>query len=181
MNPERLAFGVARHALISLLLTGVGMFAQQPVVTTNIVTAAPSFRIVNGQLYNTDLSTNFATLEGRCIAVQTNGVIVQQFQVKQTTVYPTNAAELAVALANRPVQLIKEEVVPGSRFFIRNFPDKPLPVVGSLITARAMRDGVYTYKTEVIELWDYGTPNRTVVVTTNSISTNALKSGKIGS
>jgi len=179
MNPERFVFDDAKCVVISLLLTGVSMFAQPAVVTTNIVTAAPAFRIVNGQLYNTDLSTNFATLEGQCIAVLTNGVIVQQFQIRQTMAYPTNAAELAVALANRPVQLVKEEVIPGKKFFIRNFPNEPLAVVGSPIVARAMRDGVFTYESEIIELWDYGTPNRAVVVTTNSVSTNALKSGAI--
>ena len=164
--------------LISFLLAGGRLFAQPPTVSSNIVTAIPSFRIVNGQLYNTDLSTNFTTLEGQCIAVLTNGVIVQQFQVGQTVAYPTNAAELAVALANRPVQLVKEEVVPGKKFFIRNFPNEPLAVAGGPIIARAMRDGVYTYESEIMELWDYGTPNKLVVLTTNSVSTNTLKSGE---
>ena len=160
---------------LAILSIGFVALAQKPVLITNTVTALPSFRIVNGQLYNTDLSTKFATLEGQCVAVLSNGVIIQQFLVKQTVAYPTNAAELAVALANRPVQLVKEEVVPGKKFFIRNFPDEPLAVVGSSIIARAMRDGIFTYESEIMELWDYGTPNKVLVVTTNGISTNSLK------
>jgi len=173
---QAMAFEAMKCFLICILLIGVELPAQQPIVSSNIITALPAFRIVNGQLYNTDLSTNFATLQGHCLVVLTNGVIVQQFHLKQTATYPTNAAELAVALANRPIQVIKEEIVPGKKFFIRNYPDKPLPVAGSPISARAMRDGVYTYGSEVMELWDYGTPNMAVVMKTNNVSTNELKS-----
>ena len=166
--------------IILVLLSGcIGMLAQQPNTTTNVVTAHPAFRVVNGQLYNTDLSTNFVTLEGQCVAVLTNGVVLQQFQVKQTVTYPTNAAELGVALSNRSAQLIKEEYVPTKKFFIRNYPNQPLVSVGSPIVARAMRDGILIYESEVIELWDYGTPNKVTMVTTNSIPTNAPKAGVI--
>lgn len=168
-----------RINVLILLLSCIGAFAQQPGTATNVITAHPAFRIVNGQLYNTDVSTNFATLEGRCVAVLTNGVVVQQFQLKQTVTYPTNAAELGVALSNRSAQLVKEEYVPGKKFFLRNYPDQPLAVVGSPVVTRAMRDGVFTYESEVIELWDYGTPNKVTVVTTNSIATNAPKAGVI--
>ena len=160
-----------------LWLNWVGAFAQSQLTATNVVTAHPSFRIVNGQLYNTDLSTNFAPVGGQCVAVLTNGVVVQQIEVKQFLTYPTNAAELAIALTNRSSQIIKEEVIPGKKFFIRNYPDQPLPSVGSPVVARAMRDGVMTYDSEVIELWDYGTPNQVAVVVTNTVTTNAPKAG----
>ena len=154
---------------------GMVTFAQPPATVTNVVTAHPAFRIVNGQLYNTGLSTNFATISGQCMAVLTNGIIVQQFEVKQTLAYPTNAAELGIAFSNRSAQLVKEEHIPGKKFFIRNYPDQPLAVVGSPILARAMRDGVLTYESGVIEQWDYGTPNKVAVVTTNAVATNAPK------
>jgi len=158
-------------------LSGITAFPQVPVTATNVVTAHPAFRIVNGQLYNTDVSTNFTMIGGQCVIVLTNGVIVQQFEVKQTLTYPTNAAELGVALSNRSSQIIKEEVIPGKKVFIRNYPNQPLVVVGSPVAARAMRDGVFTYESEIIEQWDYGTPNQVAVVTTNAVATNAPSAG----
>jgi hypothetical protein len=170
---------IMKYVFAILLMNGIGVFAQQPKVATNTITAHPAFRIVNGQLYNTDLSTNFATLEGQCIAVLTNGVIVQRIEVQQTyQAVPTNVAQLA-GIAKSPVQLVKEERVPGKKFFIRNYPDRPLATIGSPVVARAMRDGVFSYESEIMELWDYGTPNTVSVVTTNWGSTNALKSDLI--
>jgi hypothetical protein len=167
-----------KNILLILLLNCVGAFAQPATVTTNVVTAHPAFRIVNGQLYNTDLSTNFATLEGRCVAVLSNGVIAQRIEIQQTyQEVPTNAVQLAVG--GTTAHLVKEEYVPGKKFFIRNYPDQPLAVIGSPIVARALRDGVFTYESEIMELWEYGTPNKVAVVTTNGVSTNALKSGVI--
>ena len=74
---------------------------------------------------------------------------------------------------------LKEEYVPGKKFFIRNYPDRPLAVIGSPVVARAMRDGIFSYESEIMELWDYGTPNKVAVVTTNGVSTNVLKPGGI--
>lgn len=165
-----------KHILMILLLSCLGAFAQQPSVATNIVTAHPAFRIVNGRLYNTDLSTNFATLEGQCVKVLSNGVIVQRIEIRQTYLeVATNTAQALAALAGAPAPMIKEEQVPGKKFFIRNYPDQPLAVIGSPIVARAMRDGVFSYESEIMESWDYGTPNKVAVVITNGVSTNALK------
>ncbi len=167
-----------KRILLFLLLTGIGAYAQPPSVTTNIVTALPAFRLVNGQLYNTDLSTNFATLEGQCLKVLSNGVIIQRMEMRQTYLeVPTNAVQVAAALAGAPVPLLSEEYVPGKKFFIRNYPDQPLAEIGSRIVARAMRDGVFNYESEIMELWDYGTPNKVAVVTINGAGTNALKRG----
>ena len=165
-----------KNILIILLLNGIGACAQQPAVATNLVTAHPAFRLVNGQLYNTDLSSNFATVEGQCVAVLTNGVIVQRIEIRRTyQEFATNAAQVLAAVAGAPAPLLKEEYVPGKKFFIRNYPDKPLAVIGSPIVARAMRDGIFSYESEIIELWDYGTPNKVAVVTTNGVSTNVFK------
>lgn len=169
-----------QNILIILLLGCLGAFAQQPTVVTNIVTAHPTYRIVNERLYNTDLSTNFATLEGQCVKVLTNGVIVQRIEIRQTYLeVATNTAQALAALAGAPAPLVKEELVPGKKFFIRNYPDQPLAVIGSPVVARAMRDGVFSYESEIMELWDYGTPNKVVVVVTNGVSTNVLKPGVI--
>jgi len=162
--------------VVILLFTYAAGFAQQTTVATNIVTAHPAFRMVNGRLYNTDLSTNFATLEGQCFKVLTNGVIVQRIEIRQTYLeVATNTAQALDALAGAPAPLIKEEQVPGKKFFIRNYPDQPLAVIGSPIVARAMRDGVFNDQSEIMELWDYGTPNKVEVVITNGVSTNGLK------
>ena len=167
-----------KRSLIFLLLNSIGAWAQQPSVATNIVTAHPAYRLVTGQLYNTDLSTNFVTLVGQCVAVLTNGVIVQRIEIRQTyQEVATNAAQALAAVSGAPAPLIKEEYVPGKKFFIRNYPDKPLAEVGSPIMARAMRDGVFNHGSEVMELWDHGTPNKVAMVITNGISTNLFKAG----
>lgn len=168
-----------KSILLILLLNCMGAFAQPATVTTNVVTAHPAFRIVNGQLYNTELSTNFATLEGRCIAVLSNGVIAQRIEIVNYQEPATNAAQVALAITGTPAPVIKTEYVPGKKFFIRNYPDQPLAEIGSPVLVRAMRDGVFSYESEIMELWDYGTPNKVAVVTTNGVSTNALKSGLI--
>lgn len=167
-----------KTAILLLLIGAIPTLSQQPSITTNVVTAHPAFRIVNGQLYNTELSTNFATITGQCVAVLTNGVVVQRMEIQQTyQETPTNAAQLTVAIATPSAQLVKEELVPGKKFFIRNHPDQPLPAVGSPIHVRAMRDGVFTYESEIMELWDCGIPSRVLVLHTNAIPTNPLKAG----
>ena len=167
-----------KNVLVILLLSWIGAYAQQPAVATNLVTAHPAFRVVNGQLYNTDLSTNFATLQGQCVAVLTNGVIVQRIEIRQTyQEVATNAAQALAAATGAPARVIKEEYVPGKKYFIRNYPDRPLAEVGSSIVARAMRDGVFKHDSEIMEQWDYGTPNKVIQVITNGISTNVFKAG----
>src|SRR5688572_17041102 len=95
-----------KHILMILLLSCLGAFAQQTSVATNIVTAHPAFRIVNGQLYNTDLSTNFATLGGQCVKVLTNGVIVQRIEIQQTyQEIATDATQPADAGGGAPARL----------------------------------------------------------------------------
>jgi len=168
-----------KNYLLILLLNCMGVWAQPATVTTNIVTAHPAFRIVNGQLYNTELSTNFATLAGRCIAVLSNGVIAQRIEIQTYQEPATNAAQVALALAGTPAPVIQTEYVPGKKFFIRNYPDQPLAEIGSPVLVRAMRDGIFNYESEIMELWEYGTPNQVSVVSTNGVSTNALKSGII--
>ena len=168
-----------KQILLLLLLNCLRALAQPATVTTNVVTAHPAFRIVNGQLYNTELSTNFTPLEGQCIAVLSNGLIAQRIEIQTYQEPATNAAQVALAIAGTPVPTIKAEYVPGKKFFVRNYPSQPLAEIGSPVIVRAMRDGVFTYESEIMELWDYGTPNKVVVVTTNSISTNALKSSII--
>jgi hypothetical protein len=144
-------------------------FATNVVVTTNVVTAHPAFRTIKGQLYNTELSTNFATIEGQCIAVLTNGVVVQRMELQQ--VYQEVATNTATGVAPAAV-LVREERVPGKKFFIRNYPDNPMASVGDPISARAMRDGVFSYQNEAMELWEYGQPHKVAVVSTNGVPTN---------
>ncbi len=168
-----------KNILLIVLLNCIGVLAQPAAVTTNIVTAHPAFRIVSGQLYNTELSTNFATLEGRCFAVLSNGVIVQRIEIVTYQEPATNAAQVALAVTGTPAAVIHTEYVSGKKFFIRNYPDQPLAEIGSPIIARAMRAGVFRYESEIMELWEYGTPNQVAVVITNGVSTNVMKSGFI--
>lgn len=165
-------------ATVAILLLGcAAAIAQQTTFVTNVVTAHPSFRIVNGRLYNTEKSLLFTNLAGQCVAVFSNGIVVQQMEIRHVyTNVNVEPPELANALGFQPVKrLISEEIVRGKKVFIRHYPDRPLAMVGNKIIARAMRDGTFNYESEIIELWDYGEPNQVLLVKTNNITTNAPK------
>jgi hypothetical protein len=179
LRMDAIKHATMKSVILLLALSSVATFAQPRIVstnavlvTTNVVTAHPAFRLVKGQLYNTELSTNFATIEGNCVAVLTNGIVVQRMEVQQ--IYqevPTNTLQAATGVAP-PAVLIREERVPGKKFFIRNYPDHPLATVGDSVSARAMRDGVFSHQSEVMELWEYGKPHKVTVVSTNGVPTN---------
>ncbi len=148
---------------LTILLGGcLAAVAQPPMASTNVLSVHPSFRIVNGQLYNTDKSILFSNLAGQCVAVLSNGVVIQQLAIRRSyTNVNVDPPQLANALGFQPTKrLISEEIVPGKKLFIRNYPAPPSAKVGATIAARAMRDGTFNYESETLELWDHGAPGQ---------------------
>jgi hypothetical protein len=115
---------------------------------TNWVTAAPQFREVNGELYNTEKSIKFQLFEGKIETVLTNAIVLQ----KEWTSYDLDGSPRWNF---------------GDKIFITNFPASLDPTTGSIKGGRAMRVGTINFEGDVLQLWDYGTPHRVMVVTTN--------------
>jgi RNase P/RNase MRP subunit p29 len=141
-------------AFLALGLTSFSTIATE----TNWVVAAPQFREINGQLYNTDLSKKFQGIEGTVIDVSSNFVVLEQESTRS----------LYVPWQGTVVTVNKTD------FVVTNFPISLDPTVGANNGCRAMRIGTINYNGQVLKLYDYGTPHRVMVITTNSISENKI-------
>jgi hypothetical protein len=108
-----------------------------PVISTNWITSSPSFREVDGQLYNIELSTNFVYFNGKVSVVLTNAIVLKR------TIFGDNF------------------------IFITNFPASLHPAFMDVEAGRAMFRGTINFSNRVLQLWDYGTPHRVMVVATN--------------
>jgi hypothetical protein len=136
-----------------------------PVLSTNLVAAAPSFREVNGQLYNTERSTLWTSLKGRCLDVGTNGIEI-------VLIVPTydraDSSPEWNGWAGPPNQMVVVgEHESDKIIFVKNYPTNRNIAVTQQISFRAMQAGTINYKGVVLELWDYGKPHIAMVVTTN--------------
>jgi hypothetical protein len=119
------------------------------VLTTNIVYSVPWFRDVNGRLYNTQRSTNFIQIKGSVSEVFSNSVLVfWQRQYWTVTGYPADSEQKDVIVINY---------------------SPPDIAVGQLIYLQAMRIGTTNFDGQRIELYDYGTPHKVEIVTTNFV------------
>ena len=145
-----------------------------PVVTTNLVTAVPYYREVNGKLYNTEWSTLWKDFQAEVLTTSTNGLLVQTFTLKpiyqaSTTSIPTHDY-LGQIIGYRTVPTkvqVDTEKIPDLKFFVRNYPPDLVPTVGQEISFRAMQVGTIAEDGSTFQLWDYGTPHVVMVVTTN--------------
>lgn len=145
-----------------------------PIVTTNWLPAAPTFREVNGQLYNTSLSVKWKNVQGSVLEISTNGLLIQTFELAQ--VYKTSTMEVPVRNLLREVigyrtvpvaTLVGTKTIAGARLLLRHYPARLLPQVGQQISFRAMPVGTTNDDGGALEVWDYGTPHFVMVVTTN--------------
>lgn len=118
---------------------------------TNWVTTAPQFRDVNGQLYNTERSTNFQYFVGNVVKVLTNAVALQ----KQWESFNPHTGQW--------------QKYTSDKIFITNFPASFEATTGSNQHGKAMKIGIINFDGDVLQLWDYGTPHRVKVVSTNNI------------
>lgn len=142
------------------------------VVTTNLVEAVPWFRELNGQLYNTQLSTRFKTIDGSVTDVFTNSALIF-WQVKRP-IYAPPPSDSLVSEGNflgssgtppAPV-IVGYKTVEEKNVLILNY-SPPELAVGQHISIRAMQIGTTNFNGERIELYDFGLPHKATVTTTN--------------
>jgi head-tail adaptor len=138
------------------------------VVTTNHVTSVDWFRDVKGQLYNTKISSLWCQFNGECINVDSNGIIVSiSGNVFRNTGESLDKSFNGQKFAGQG-QLVKLEANrDGQIIFLQNYPTNLLPAVTGKISFQAMRMGTISYNGQTLELWDYGTPHKAAVVSTN--------------
>jgi hypothetical protein len=99
------------------------------VILTNWLTAASSFREVNGQLYNTESSILWTNFQGECLKVLTNDLAISTFtmepvyQAGTTTRFVPGFPRLPGRHEIVPVKvLVAENKVPGRKIILRNYP-----------------------------------------------------------
>ncbi len=160
-------------ATISLLLISAGAMCAVDVVTTNWLTAHPSFREVNGQLYNVDRSIKFLPFSGRCLEVLTNGIVLREITIK--TNYARSRGDRLSRYGNflgssGPASLIKtgEEEIEGDKIIIINYPGSP--TTDSHEDGMAMRIKRIQHRGETLWLYDYGLPHIVPVLVTNKVA-----------
>lgn len=131
------------------------------VTRTNILQAAPNFREVNGQLYNSSLSTLWKMQSGKILAVQTNGVVLQTFTTNN--VYENvfvqgqgQAGSDAGTADHYEKRLMSLALVPAQRLFINNY---RIGAVDQEISVPAMKTDTVQSGSTVLEEWDIGLPH----------------------
>lgn len=130
---------------------------------TNIVQAAPTFREVNGQLYNISYSQLWTLQTGKIIQVQTNGVLLQTYT--NETVYEDyyvepNSQQRIGAYSAGPVgwqkRIVGENKIGLRRLFVKNY---RIGAVDQGISVPAMKTGMIQVGGKVFEEWDCGLPH----------------------
>lgn len=167
--------------LIAAVVTFTGRAAdtnllttQKTITKTNILVAADNFRIVSGQLYNSEASTLWQQINARVIAVNSNSLLLQTFTLKP--IYEQrwvrefhNSGNM---MGGYPVNVQKsvkvgDEKVNGKKVVLVNYPKYKKPADGQELGFSAMRVGTTNLSGSTLELWDYGLPNVvTQIVTT---------------
>jgi len=145
-----------------------------PTIRTNFITAAQSFREVNGKLYNSERSILWTNFQGECLKVLTNGLVISTFTMEPVYQMGTTTRFIpGVPGAPGRHEIVPEKVqvgenkVLGRKIILQNYPAGLFPAVGQSITFRSIRVGTSDFNGDTLELWDYGTPHVVMVVTTN--------------
>jgi len=153
--------------LIFGILVGLAAFSSPAqtnftfVASTNILQAAPNFREVNGQLYNSSFSKLWQIQTGKILEVQTNGVVLQTFT--------TNHVYENVFVAGQGTpgtysgtsdhyvkRLVSSDLVPEKRIFINHY---HIGAVDQEISIPAMKTGTIQIRDTTFEQWDCGLPH----------------------
>jgi len=138
------------------------------VTRTNIVRAAPNFREVNGQLYNTSFSKLWKIQTGKILEVQDNGILLQTFttnRVYQSVLVQGRgyAGSFGATSDHYEKRLVSSDLVPAQRIFINHY---RIGAVDQEISVPAMRTDTIQIAGTVFEEWDCGQPH----VVTNIVS-----------
>jgi hypothetical protein len=149
-----------------MVMVGESAILAQSYVT-NYVQADPSFRRVNGQLYNIQKSILWTNIEAECINTTGDLVVLQTFKIRR--VYENRPLSYEQSTGQMysggpPLRRLKSETKePGQKLLIKNYPSASA-AAGQQIKVRAMRAGTAQYQGQTLELWDCGTPNIVPVV-----------------
>lgn len=135
---------------------------------TNIVRAAPNFREVDRQLYNTSFSRLWKIKSGRILDVQPNGVVLQTFTTNK--IYQSVFVEgrgqpgsFGGTSDHYEKRLVSSDLVPAQRIFINNY---RIGAVDQEISIPAMQTGTVQIGGAIFEEWDCGLPH----IVTNIVS-----------
>jgi hypothetical protein len=163
----------------TILLIAVALqfcrYLRAQTVITNWVTAAPEFREVNGQLYNTEKSVRFVDLSGKCTSLFTNGFLLQQTGTRTIyQTYRTGSSDSSrygnfLGGGSRPAfasRKVGDEEILLDVVFVRNYPASLGR--GSRIDCRAMPVGKVEYRGETYSAYDYGLPHVVPILVTNA-------------
>jgi hypothetical protein len=138
------------------------------VTRTNIIQAAPNFREVNGQLYNSSMSTLWKVQHGKIADVQENGIVLQTFTTNN--VYESVFVEgrgqpgsYSGTSDHYEKRLMSSDLVPAQRLFIKNY---RIGAMDQEIAIPAMKTGTVKIGSTVLEEWDCGLPH----IVTNIVS-----------
>jgi hypothetical protein len=131
------------------------------VTRTNILQAAPNFREVNGQLYNSSFSKLWQIQTGKILEVQTNGVVLQTFTTNN--VYQNvfvaghgTPGTFSGTSDHYEKRLVSSDLVPEKRVFINHY---HIGAVDQEISIPAMKTGTIQIGGNVLEAWDIGLPH----------------------
>lgn len=136
--------------------------------STNIVHAAPNFREVNGQLYNTSFSKLWKIQTGKILEVQDTGVLLQTFttnKVYQSVLVQGRgyAGSFGATSDHYEKRLVSSDLVPAQRIFINHY---RIGAVDQEISVPAMKTDTIQIGGKVFEEWDCGLPH----IVTNIVS-----------
>jgi hypothetical protein len=164
-----LAASVALVMLAAFSLQAVAQTNSAPVFATNFVAAVPWFREVNGKLYNTEQSVLFKNLEGKCLKVGTNGLLIglqEPIWGRMDSLPSWQDGDEYMGM-NPSQQVRVGDRDTGKVIVLKNYFQTENPAVTQELSFKAMQTGTINYNGDILELWDCGMPHVVMVVTTN--------------
>jgi hypothetical protein len=172
MNPGIMC---RRMLLATTLLSSIVGYAQlgtnpTPILTTNAVAAASSYRVVTGQLYNIQRSVLWSNFTADYVQDVTDGILAQPFELRP--VYRTNTMPGgtvgAFFFGTGGKTISGYEKVFSRPIVLRNYTAAIQDSsVGQVVRVRAMKVGTSGLGAETYELWDCGAPHILHIVRTN--------------
>lgn len=140
---------------------GLGATEQKAKAARAAPQSTPVYRVVEGKVYDISRSVLWKQFDGECLTVLSDGIILQEIKVNR--VYKTDPVPYNQSIgaygAPPARKLVSETREPGRRFFLRNYPSSLMPTTGKRIQGLAIQTGVFQYRTETLEQWDFGVDN----------------------
>ncbi len=159
-----------------VLMCGCIAFAQTNLVTrTNIIRAAPNYRVVRGQVYNTLRSVKWHEYKAEVIqTISTNVLLTRQVEEKtEYEIKPTHGLSRVGGFGSGGGILDTEEVGTTRKYFglllVTNYSNASRQAPRSIITFSAMKVDEKKYNQQTADVLDCGIVNKTAVIVTNRV------------